>query len=72
MGAHDKFIVTLGELELEVANAKQDLAEAQKNLQRVARAAHAAGMTERQIAKAARRSGPAIHAWLHAKEPNAA
>jgi hypothetical protein len=68
--AHGKFEATLGELELDVAHAEQKLGVARANLKRVARAAHAAGMTEREIAKAVKRSGPAVHAWLHAKDPN--
>lgn len=64
MTEQPKFVAELEHLEGSVVEAKQRLGLAQQNLQRVARAAHAAGMTEREIAVACKRSGPAVHAWL--------
>jgi hypothetical protein len=63
---HEKFETSLKSLAAIVGENERSLKDARDRLQRVARAAHAAGMTERQIARAAGRSGPAVHAWLHA------
>jgi DNA-binding transcriptional regulator LsrR (DeoR family) len=65
---HDRFGAALGEAAGLVLAAEETLANKRADLKRIARAAHAAGMTERQIAKAAGRSGPAVHAWLHEAE----
>jgi hypothetical protein len=66
--AHEKFVAELGVLSLVVEHAEDELRLARADLQRVGRAAKAAGLSERQIGVAARRSGPAVHAWLHPKE----
>jgi hypothetical protein len=63
---YDKFENALNRAAAQVNGRVIDLAEDRANLQRIARAAHAAGMSERQIARAVGRSGPAVHAWLHA------
>lgn len=64
----DKFEIALTNAAGIVADADGALTTARGELQRIARAAHAAGMTERAIAKITGRSGPAVHAWLHAKD----
>jgi hypothetical protein len=64
---HAQFIETLALRSDKVDDCKDNLDRAQRDLERIARAAHAAGMTERQIGAACGRSGPAVHAWLHAR-----
>ena len=63
---HEKFEAALADAAAEVGDAEALLKEKHGNLQRLARAANATGMSERQIARAAARSGPAVHAWLKA------
>jgi hypothetical protein len=65
---HEKFEAALKVSAEVVDGVTTQLAEVRGDLKRIARAAHAAGMTERDIAKATGRSGPAVHAWLHAED----
>lgn len=67
---HEKFEAALEDIAGQVAVAETALSSKRGDLKRVARAAHAAGMTERDIAKVTHRSGPAVHAWLHSKDAN--
>jgi DNA-directed RNA polymerase specialized sigma24 family protein len=62
---HAEFAKSLKLAAVDVAAVESSLSSKRATLKRVARAAHAAGMTERQIAEACGRSGPAVHAWLH-------
>lgn len=64
---HEKFEDALRVQAEVVTGAEENLKEERADLKRIARAAHATGMTERAIAKVTGRSGPAVHAWLHAK-----
>ncbi len=65
---HEKFTEALRDAADQVGDAEASLTVARGDLKRIARAAHAVGMTERAIAKITARSGPAVHAWLHAKD----
>lgn len=65
---HDKFTAALEEAARHVDENTSFLTASRGDLKRLARAAHAAGMTERDIAKVTHRSGPAVHAWLHSKD----
>jgi hypothetical protein len=66
----EKFEKALEEAARRVDDNVSLLAASRSDLARIARAAHVAGMTERGIARITKRSGPAVHAWLHAKDKN--
>jgi hypothetical protein len=59
-----RLIAQLRKLEVRVSRLDARLETAQADLVRAAKTAHVAGMTEREIAKAVRRTPKAVHVWV--------